>query len=504
MHQPKFNHQNDVWDNNEEATRGRHQFPLTTGDIVELEQDNDGRRRHQIVVSEVIPFLLEGVNAVHANHAIANNPEVLFERHLFISVMYNYEQNHEDVDARISGSHPLEMPSGYVKDLVTTHNRSSDMTLPCISTPDDNLISIYRGEIECQNNETMNKLFLLLNQNPREFKVFWNFKSCNVSSYRSLVMILILAASTKRLSKLPYSIESLLLRASQNLVGRRGILRGWASTLPDVWGGVLDANKLETFQYPDTWCSMVDSDGDSSFRSDSPGGGKANRGSACSGSEESGPGGVAPGKLYTTGFSSTSESEDDSVFNFPAYEMSNLNDSVDNTRRCVNRNVYPFEYIKKFNKFMKRTNKERHERKYMRRARRWVRTYFDRERRLDKPWYDKLVRRAENLAAEIMLIKMHEDYNKTSSVESMFVESLDVELSNNDDLSCDQTMDEGVIIKNPERPKERVCGLARKLEIQLYGKLLKFHKERKLTQDPEMCFRCTITPVRFVKQTGPR
>lgn len=171
-----------------------------------------------------------------------------------------------------------------------------------------------------------------------------------------------------------------LSRAEKMLTGPRGFAHGWTGTVPDMTPYLLrpEGEQL-VYQWPRRWAADTDTNGSSSYCSDSSGRGDSDL--------DMGPAGVVPGSLPATGLTTDSESDmDDEIFH------RNVDIGWD-------RNV---QNLTRFDKYMTRANELRRHRRSVRRARRWVRNNYNPARRNTETVYELQAKRAESLASQLV------------------------------------------------------------------------------------------------------
>lgn len=143
---------------------------------------------------------------------------------------------------------------------------------------------------------------------------------------------------------------SSIRRAMRMIVGLRGVAHGWGGTMPAI-AYEIQRSGSKQYVFPERWAPDVDSDGDSSYRSDSPT------------PDGSGPLGVVAGQQPVSGSTSFSDTSEDDV---PGGRLSMFlgGGPTDPAERKL---------MTRFDKFLTQSNRERRKRRTVRRTRRLAR-----------------------------------------------------------------------------------------------------------------------------------
>lgn len=172
-------------------------------------------------------------------------------------------------------------------------------------------------------------------------------------------------------------------RAMAMMVGPRGAVHGWSGQIPAIADEV-QRQGTTNFVFPKRWAPDLDSDGDSSFRSDSPT------------QDVSGPRGVDPSQPPASGM--TSDSDDPPE------------DEVQGGRMFVGGGPTDFnekKLVERFDKFLTRSNRERRGRRTARRSRRMAdllsgtTQYLENPRAADQKRHERIIQFGDELNNEI-------------------------------------------------------------------------------------------------------
>lgn len=289
-----------------------------------------------------------------------------------------------------------------------------------------------------------------------------------------------------------------IIRAVRMLIGRRGIVHGWSSKMPNIINALQNHGNSSLVLWSHDCAIDHDTDGNSSFNSDSVGYGD--------GSWKSGPRGVAIGRPPVT--SSLSECSVATSGDDVPVDQPNVTDNPGGiahqltTRQALDDSDDRSKY-KKFYKYMEQSAAERRERRAMRRARREMRCHGDKQQRMDKSLFDMEARRTQLLTAESLRneLRVREPLNAEQKMERVLhwcqtqqnvMAATDCVFPPSDDLiNC------------------RLKDLRRRLCKEVSDTWSKFYGDQLLVKAPpgemeQLVFHSWITPVRWVQQTGPK
>lgn len=309
-------------------------------------------------------------------------------------------------------------------------------------------------------------------------------------AYNWILLIVIIATMNphpKDTSVAPCNPGKLSIKqATRMLVGPRGIVHGWGGAMPNIANALEKHGNMSSFLWSNECAIDAGTDGDSSFDSDSIG--------YETSSWKSGPRGVAAGRPPVTGMSSLSETSSVKTSDNDLIHELNTTGNPDDADGCFR--------LKRFKAYMKRSATERRERRAMRRARRETRKKYSSERRQNDPAYDMEARRAEILAAE-------RSRNKSRSREL-----LNAERKTERVLQWCQSQQAILAGDYPMTPSdERIDNRLKDLRQSLYDEISHtwklFYEDEMISKAAlegidEMVFHCWMTPIRWIRQNGPK
>jgi len=482
MHQPEFYRNDDVWDDDEERTRGRDPFPLAIEDITDIDAD-DVRLGYHMSVMHDRPTLIQGSmgGSLDFIHGGEND---FFET---VSAMVTTGAADDPPIRRLNIAHPLlpdphhqyeytpEVPS--IFDILT-------LQLTMVIQPTERVIKTML-DIEstlpsvCKLNDMLD---------PREVHDW-------------CLLILMMAALYPITSEKHWLLDSgkifteefgfinpgvlSVRRAALMLIGPRGFVHGWGGPLPRIRREVLRASEI-SYVCPADWAPDTSSDGNSAYDSDSPG---------CDGDNSDpdfgGPRGIAPMRPAVTGVTSDSS------------------DSSDDSNHL---NIFPsggpeepesYKLMKRFVKYLKTSNKERRERRDIRQERRDARKKYNSQRRLAEPLFDLEARRAEALAAE----RRRNEINYQNLKDAREKEFIRIHRAVHKEV-----INEGDdVLKNSPEVQKRYKTLLIRVRAQIVKRWMEQSDRRIIdlqqeleNNEEEMHFLSWMSPVHWVTQTGPK
>jgi len=462
---PFFHRNDELWGDDEERERRQQRFSLIYLDDFVRMEENDYRRRYGLHVIRGRPWLLRGAG---------QGPLELYERGeelytpLFTVMLVpsNVEDPNEELE--FMRGDPLDPNRGLPLDM---HANDTAEILNERFLQMENLI--------INDQETVDAIQRLRNTLSAHDSTNW------------ILLIVIIATMHPHPDDPPmvrFNPGRLSInRAARMLVGPRGIVHGWSGGMPNIINALEQHGDFSPFIWSYECSIDAETDGDSSFDSGSVG--------YESGSWKSGPRGVARGRPPVTGMSSLSEASSvitsDDEFAHRMDTMSNADDADGSFR------------LKRFKRYMRRSAIERRERRAMRRARRETRNHYDWQRRLEDPAYDMEARRAEVLAAESCRneSRAQELLNAERKTERVLhwcqtqqgiVAGMDSQLSPSDEL-VDYRLKE---------LRQSLCEQVSHTWMQFYGD--QTAAEATPEEMEQLVFDCWMTPVRWIRQTGPK
>lgn len=281
-------------------------------------------------------------------------------------------------------------------------------------------------------------------------------------------------------------------RAVKVFLGSRGLIHGFNSPVPDFVQEILVSKDM---YWPKEWSTYTDTDGGSSRRSDSPG--------ACYTDSdvngETGPSGI---NNYGV-IGNTTESETSSCLSGENVPISRLD------MFHARKNTKQAKCFRRFDKYVRSEHRERRQRREIRRARRLERQRFDQERRNLDVAYD-----AEAVCAEKLACRMARDNiymknrleNERLRRENVHRQTRKIERAIRREQKLNQLkVDEPQLLKNeiPIRTREeyRYIRLGRILKEQITSAWKSCGDSLKNNQ---FDFHCWVTPVRWIRQNGPK
>ncbi|VVC34825.1 Hypothetical protein CINCED_3A019026 [Cinara cedri] len=285
------------------------------------------------------------------------------------------------------------------------------------------------------------------------------------------------------------------VRAIRMVLGPRGMVHGWTGKLPDL-NREIQIDENINCVWPKRWAPHSDSDGNSSFRSDSSGEECfANRSGAawCNG-----PRGVADGRLPIT--ETTMVSETSSCLSEDSMPESRLD--IYPLKGC--RSPDQVQKLKRLDNYLQQSNHERIHRREIRRARRIQRSRYDHQRRLMDPAYDLEVKRAVIIEAD--RIRHEREALDKKAAEEKIIQS------NFRKKYRESRRNRFKPQNSPKKPIptshlcESFCpifDLRTAIGIQVCETWTKLYGRFIETAEEPMTFHCWVTPVRWVKQEGP-
>lgn len=297
-----------------------------------------------------------------------------------------------------------------------------------------------------------------------------------------------------------YPGTNTVIRAIRMMLGPRGMVHGWAGILPDLKSEIQIKENIHCV-WPERWAPHSDSEGNSSFRSDSSGQCFNSAGENWS----SGPRGVASGRLPVSGLT-----------------------SVSNTSSCLSEDslpesrldIYPtkdyrkpeqIRLLKRLDNYLTQSKHERHQRREIRRTRRIERSRHDHQRRLTEPAYDLEVKRAVFLAADRLKRDCQiQDHMEAEEQKAESESRKEFRAARRNYLHSPRSANERPPLKTHPSPFHTLCNANCPLFrlrtaigkqvcdtwTKLYGKYIE--------KAGEMAFHCWVTPIRWVKQDGPK
>ncbi|XP_025197481.1 uncharacterized protein LOC112596205 [Melanaphis sacchari] len=451
---------NEYWVDNESRERGQHRFYLSCLDNYMRMDENDYRRRYGLRVVQGRPWLLQRMD---------RGPVTLYERgeeeFLFTVILVQSDLDNSTEELRFLRSNPLNL------------NRSPKFNFHADST----VARLY---------ERIFYMERLIIDDPMSVDAIKRLRD-TLSSQDSYnwILLLVIIATMHPYPNDPFVIRSSpgklsIKRAARMLVGPRGIVHGWAGNIPNIINALQQHGDISSFLWSHECTIDSETDGSSSYDSDSVG--------YESDSWKSGPRGVAQGRPPVTGMSSLSDTSSGANSDEELVRSMSMMGNPDNA---------DFR-LKRFKGYMKRSATERRERRAMRRARRDMRKNYNWERRLKDSAYDMEARRAEILAAEGLRNESRSQEllnaeRKTERVlhwcrsQQAVLAGIDGELA-----PSEQTMDCRL-----KELRQSLCDQVSQTWKQFYGD----QTTAKMTPEEidEMVFYCWVTPIRWIRQTGP-
>lgn len=485
---PEFERYNEVWSDDEERTRGRDSFPIVMADIIG-HNAQDSRYNYNIDVLRDRPALIRGANNGSSDMSDRNSNfrEV-------ISVMISTGPLDDPPIVRPGLQHPLQ------EDIIG-HNLPRTLPEPpqTDTTIYDNLteqlqiiVHPISRAIDLLKNDpfTMQPMRLLLDVWSPNAVDNWGLLVMMMASLHPVQSdkdhsIAIGQVFNDKYGLSPPGFLS-IRRAGTMLIGRRGIVHGWGAPMPDIKREILREIPLK-YVYPPEWGPNSDTDGYSSYQSDSPGIDYED-----SNDEFSGPRGVVPSRPPVTGLSSVSASSDSD-------ESGNLSMFSGGGPSTPEKRTLFLKFVK----YLKKSNQERRDRRSIRRARRLERRKYDTQRRLAEPVFDMEAKRAEALASEKTRNEIRQrQQNRARDLE---FRNLKRTISNDDEFINSANVYTNTVAT------ERQNIFLQKIRTRIFNKWIKqadcriIKLQDKLEDDEkEMKFLCWMTPVHWVKQTGPK
>jgi len=451
---PFIHRDNELCGDGEERERRQQRSPfIYLYDYVRMEE-NDYHSRYGLRILQERPELPRGAG---------QGPLELYEPKLTVTLV---SSNPDDPNEELESMHGDPIDS----------NRDLSLDIKAI-----NMTAVLNESIL-----QMKHLIINDQETVDAIKMLWNTMSTQ-DSYNWILLIVIIATMHPHPNDQPmvqFNPGRLSInRAARMLVGRRGIVHGWAGKMPNIINALQQYRDFTPFIWSYECAIDAETDGDSSFDSDSVG--------YESGSWKSGPRGVARGRPPVTGMSSLSEASSDEDHVHQVDMMNNPDDA----NGCFR--------LKRFKGYMKRSAIERRERRVMRRARRETRNHYDWQRRLNEPAYDMEARRAEVLAAEGL------------RNESRAQELLNAERKTERVLHWCQTQQSIMAGMNSQlAPSEelmecRLRDFRQSLCEQISQTWERFYGNQKTAKSTsegtdQLVFCCWMTPVRWIRQTGPK
>lgn len=458
MHQPKFDRNEEVWDDDEEKERGRNPYPIGPADIMNLHSDDHFREYYASIIHGR-PSLLEGAS----------------------SFIYGGIQGDNDSLTQV------------------------EQTVSVV--PNDYIDFVNQPSINCNLNTFIKMIAMPI---KRMEKVLANNPALTVAidSYRSklpsndvgnwLLITLMMATvhphpleKTENDDQIPPGYLS-VERAARMVLGPRGLIHGWKGPVPDIRRELLRSQR-KLYICPRNWAPATYTDGDSSYCTES---------SRSDSDAESGPRGVVRNCVPATGLSDCSETS--SCLSGDNNPNSRLNvfesgGPVDNNER---------KSMKRFFSFMAHSNSERRERRIVRRVRRKARESNIHDS-IDSALYItakhnekdavKLTRNKQNQKKRIeahnrKIRKWQRDiYRITHNITPRNQEQVEKEEDLNPELEL------------PDNSEFHFKRLRLALREQVSKKWLRFcDPGNDIEEINRMQFHCWMTPVRWIKQSGPK
>lgn len=351
---------------------------------------------------------------------------------------------------------------------------------------------IVKGNLK----KLINMLIIRLVKENNEVKEILDIMRSKVSKvdysrWLSLAYILALVHPYKK--EIPISDRfpgtNSMIRAIRVLMGPRGIAHGWSGELPDMFSEFQIKNHIHCV-WPKRWAPKSDSEGDSSFRSDSSGQCET----ANCGNWSTGPCGVSNSRLPVTGATSLSDTSSCLSHDIsPESRMEIYSEKSDREPTQV-------RLLKRLDNFFSQKKYERLRRREVRRERRLEREKHNPDRRITDAAYDQEAKRAVFSAAE----KLKKTLESTEHLE---VKEETIEKTMRKDYRSGQR---NKILSPPKLYNlscRNTCPLFRlrtaigkqicNTWTRLYGKYIEDAGDK-------MSFHCWVTPVRWVKQIGPK
>lgn len=451
MYQPNFDLPLEVWDNNEEVQRRGDVFALAAEDFVTPNQVDQLRQFH-IEVRFERPILLEGarnivVGGVDGDDIITHEAlEILLVSNDYVEVMAQ-PLPYGDLTAFMK---MVVIPIGRMESLINNN--------PAMVTA----IRHFRSTLPP--NDIGNWLFIALmmatvHPHPLDKK------------------------QSRTVDEVPpgfFSVE----RATRMIFGRRGLIHGWSGEVPDIRRELL-VQRRKWYICPRSWAPASNTDGGSSYCSHSSG--------RLDSDAESGPRGVSRNRVPATGMSDCSNTSSclsghEPVSRLSVFESGGPED--ENERKKM----------KRFFSYMARSNRERRERRDVRRSRRRIRAnksmdYNDSEFPANQ--------KAELVASFVRVYQNHqyqlEAHNKMVRKWRRDFHQYINKCSTNES----KVEEESHEIRNYAKFRFKRLRLA--LREQVSKKWLRFCDPRNdLVKTARMKFHCWMTPVRWIKQSGPK
>ncbi|XP_026821412.1 uncharacterized protein LOC113559839 isoform X2 [Rhopalosiphum maidis] len=460
-----FVHRNDeLWGDDEERERRQQRFSLIYLDDFVRMGENDYRRRYGLRVIQGRPWLLRG--AGQGPLALYERGEELYTPLFTVMLIPSNLDNPNEGQEFLHGD-PLNL------------NRNLPLDMHA-----DNIAEMLRDRIlqmqhfTINDQATVDAIQRLRNSMPSQ------------DSYNWILLIVIIATMHPHPNDPPvvrfHPGRLSISRAARMLVGPRGIVHGWAGSMPNIMNALQEHGEISSFMWSHRCTIDAETDGGSSFDSDSVG--------YESDSWKSGPRGVARGRPPVTGMSSLSDTSSVITSDNDIIHGLNMGGNPDDVEGCFK--------LKRFKGYMKRSAVERRERRAMRRARRMTRNNYDWQRRLNDPAYDMEARRAEILAAEGL------------RNESRAQEMLNAERKTERVLHWCQSQQavlagmDSQLAPSEEQIDYRLKDLKQSLYEQVSHTWAQFYGDQIAAQaTPEeidqMVFYCWMTPTRWIRQTGP-
>lgn len=302
-----------------------------------------------------------------------------------------------------------------------------------------------------------------------------------------------------------------LYQAARILIGPRGMVHGWSNRVPNFDTMINSTVRGTWIVWPPRWAVQSDTDGNSSYRSDSPG-------RASDTDARSGPRGVVPGCQPVTG--DTTDSDTSSYLSDDPKPPSRL----DVYLGCKFVPGSTVSRLKRFDRYVETWHRERRERRAVRRTRRWVRQnmFAGESRAADHPLYAMHTRRAEQLTAQrtrAYIEQCNKDLRRRRARERKRRKKRrrskhDRRLRQRRGYSSSTY----IINVDADQPssQQRVRRYVKELRDQVASTWRRFYGNN-LSEQPQTDFEpdskkdgsakkmeCWITPVRWIQQQGPK
>lgn len=462
---PFFHRNDEIWGDDEERERGQQRFSLIHLDNFVVMEENDYRRGYSLRIIQIRPLLLRG--AGQGPLELYERGEELYSPLLTALLMPPIFRNRNEEFEFMQGD-----PLGLRRSLTLNMHANIEEVL------NERIFLMERVIIN--DHETVGAL-----QRLRD-----TLSTHNSNSWIFLIILIAMMNPhpNEQFTMVQFNPGRLSInRVANMLIGPRGLVHGWSGDMPNIINALQQHLDFSKFIWSNECSIDSETDGESSFDSDSVG--------YETSSFKSGPRGVARGRPPVTGVSSLSEWSSMITSNNDFVHQVDTASDVDDVDESVK--------LKRFEGYMRRSAIERRKRRAIRRARRETRNHYDWQRRLEDPAYDMEARRAEVLAAE------------SCRNESRAQELLNAERKAERVLQWCQAQQgivagmDSLLSPSNELADYWLKDLRRSLREQVSHTWSQFYgdqtaAEATLEEREQLVFYCWMTPVRWIRQTGPK